>query len=299
MQLAMPAEYNKVQWYGRGPWETYWDRKTSGDVGLYSLDVQKFIFDYLRPQENANRTDVRWMKVADANGFGLQFRKSDDSNDMLMASTWPYLMSDLENVRHPSDMTPRNIITVNVDYKQMGVGGDNSWGAEIHDEYMLPVQPYSYGYTITPVSAAVSNPTPADGQLGVEPNTVLQWTSSDPENNEFEVNFGTNPDSLPLVETITDGSTTYDPYGDSDMDWAMWYHWRIDIPSQTGTLWSFATHIPGDTEPDGDVDIFDLANFAQFWLNSDPSGLIDINSSGTVEFKDFATLAKYWLRNLN
>jgi beta-galactosidase len=149
-QLAMPGQFNRIQWYGRGPWETYWDRKTSGDVGLYSMDVKKFIFDYLRPQENANRTDVRWMKVTDPNGFGLQFK----GDGLLMTSAWPYLMSDLENVRHPSDMTPRNIITVNVDYKQMGVGGDNSWGAEIHNEYMLPVQLYSYGYTITPVSAS-------------------------------------------------------------------------------------------------------------------------------------------------
>jgi hypothetical protein len=83
------------------------------------------------------------------------------------------------------------------------------------------------------------------------------------------------------------------------MNWAVWYYWRIDTSSEIGPFWSFATHIPGDTEPDGDVDIFDLANFAQFWLDSDPSGLIDLNSSGTVEFKDFATLAKYWLRNLN
>jgi beta-galactosidase len=294
MQLAMPGQFNQIQWYGRGPWETYWDRKTSGDIGLYSLDVKEFVFDYLRPQENANRTDVRWMKVTDSNGFGLQFK----GDGLLMTSTWPYLMGDLENVRHPSDMPPRNIVTVNVDYKQMGVGGDNSWGAEIHNEYMLPVQPYSYGYTITPVTAVVSNPVPANGQLGVLRDAVLEWTAN-PPSDEYEVYFGTNSDSLPLVETITDGSTMYDPYGTGNMAWAKWYYWRIDTVTGTGPFWHFAAHIPGDTEPDGDVDMLDLASFAERWLDSDPSGLIDINSSGTVEFKDFASMTEYWLLDLN
>jgi hypothetical protein len=296
MQLAMPAKYNRIQWFGRGQAETYWDRKTSGNVGLYSMDIKDFIYDYIRPQENANRTDVRWMKVTDPNGFGLQFK----GDALLMTSAWPYLIGDLENVRHPTDMPARSITTVNVDYKQMGLGSINGWGALPLPQYMLPPASYNYGYTITPVSIAVSNPTPADGQFGVEPNAVLQWASGEPNNNEFEVNFGTNPDSLPLVETITDGSTTYDPYGAADMNWATWYYWRIDVPSQTGPLWSFATHIPGDTDQDGDVDMFDLANFAELWLGSDPSGLIDLNSNGIVEFKDFAAgLAKYWLWDLN
>jgi hypothetical protein len=108
-----------------------------------------------------------------------------------------------------------------------------------------------------------------------------------------------DPDTLILVETITDGSTAYDPYDTSDMDWATWYYWRIDTASGTGPLWHFATHIPGDTEPDGDVDMFDLAGFAEHWLEPDSSGLIDINLNGIVEFKDFAALAKYWLWDLN
>ncbi|MFZ0034489.1 MAG: beta-galactosidase domain 4-containing protein, partial [Sedimentisphaerales bacterium] len=154
MQLAMPAKYNKVQWYGRGPWETYWDRKTSGIVGLYSMNIKDFIYDYIEPQENANRADVRWFNVTDSNGFGLQFRKSDDSNNMLMVSAWPYTIVQLEAANHPNEISYGNT-TVNVDYKQMGVGGINSWGELPLPQYRLPVQPYSYGYTITPVSALI------------------------------------------------------------------------------------------------------------------------------------------------
>jgi beta-galactosidase len=157
-QLVMPAKYNQIQWYGLGPWETYWDRKTCGIVGVYNMDIKDFIYNYIEPQENANRTDVRWMKVTDSNGFGLQFKGDNyttPGDSLLMTSAWPYLMGDLENVRHPIDMPSRNITTVNVDYKQMGVAGDNSWGARPHPEYTLPAnKQYTFGYTISAVSAA-------------------------------------------------------------------------------------------------------------------------------------------------
>jgi beta-galactosidase len=159
MQLAMPAQYNQLQWYGLGPWETYWDRKTGGILGAYGSDIDDFIYNYIEPQENANRTDVRWMKVTDTTGAGLQFTGVNDTtpdDSLLMTSAWPYLTGDLENVRHPTDMPSRDITTVNVDYKQMGVGGDNSWGAQPHWEYTLPAnQPYTYGFTICGVRAAV------------------------------------------------------------------------------------------------------------------------------------------------
>jgi hypothetical protein len=101
--------------------------------------------------------------------------------------------SDWDNKRGQAELGRQNSVTVNIDYKQMGVGGDNSWGAEIHPEYMFPAQYYSYGHTISPISAAVSTPVPANGQLGVDPNAILQWTSNLPGNNEYEVFFG--PDS--------------------------------------------------------------------------------------------------------
>ena len=77
-----------------------------------------------------------------------------------------------------------------------------------------------------------------------------------PGNDEFEVYFGTDKDALGLVETITDGSTVYDPFGVGDMDRAKWHYWRIDSNGVVGPVWNFATHIPGDIDIDGDTDIF-------------------------------------------
>jgi beta-galactosidase len=294
MQMAMPGRFNRIQWLGRGPWETYWDRKTGGAVGLYNLEAEDFIFDYVRPQENANRTDVRWMTVTDGNGRGLLVK----GDGLLMTSAWPYTMSDLEAANHTYELGRRNIVTVNIDYKQMGVGGDNSWGAEIHPEYMLPAQYYSFGFTISPISTAVSTPVPADGQLGVDPNAILQWTSNIPGNNEYEVYFGTDCEALSLVEIITDGSTTYDPYGAGDMDWAKWYYWRIDTTSVVGPVWSFATHLPGDMDIDGDTDIFDLTEFAEQWLGDGAGTSANIDGQGIVDLKDFAWVVDYWLADI-
>ena len=293
MQLAMPAQYNRIQWYGLGPWETYWDRKTGGIVGMYSMAIDDFIYPYIEPQENANRTDVRWMNVIDPNGFGLQLK----GDDLLMASAWPYRMGDLENVRHPTDMPPRSITTINVDYKQMGVGGDNSWGAQPHPEYTLPAVSYSYGYTISPVSVAVCNPVPADGQLAVSRAATLGWTADSP-GTVYKVYFGTHPDSLPLAETITDSSTFYDPYGTGNMNWTTWYYWRVDTPLWTGTVWHFATQIPGDMNQDGNMDIDDLVSFAGQWLSDGAGTQANINGQGVVDLADFALMAEFWMMDM-
>ncbi len=168
-QLAMPAKYNQIQWFGLGPWETYWDRKTCGIVGVYNRDIEDFIYNYIEPQENANRSDVRWMKVTDSNGFGLQFK----GDTLLMTSAWPYTIGQLEAADHPNEL-PRGNTTVNIDYKQMGVGGDDSWGARPHPEYTLPAnKQYTFGYTISVVSAAVRSSrtplSPAEEAVGVIP----------------------------------------------------------------------------------------------------------------------------------
>lgn len=291
MRMAIPGQFDRIQWYGRGPWETYWDRKTGGAVGRYSLRVKDFVFDYVRPQENANRTDVRWMTVTDSNGFGLLI----EGDDLLMTSAWPYTIADLEAANHIHELLRWDNVTINIDYKQMGVGGDNSWGAWPHPEYRLPAQPYSYGYTISAVSGEVINPVPSDGQLGVAPDDILQWTS---DSNDYGVYFGRSPESISLIETITNGSTTSDPYGATDMDWARWYHWRIDTVARIGPIWSFATHLPGDTEPDGDVDISDLGIFVEYWLEPGAGTEIDLNDDGTVDLVDYSIFAGYWLEGV-
>ena len=143
----MPAAFDTMAWFGRGPHETYWDRKTGAAVGRYVSKVADLLHPYVRPQENANRTDVRWVTLTNAAGVGLR------ASGLLSVSAWPYTMADLEAGRHIHDLPRRDTITVNLDHKQMGVGGDNSWGARPHPEYTLPPnKSYSYTFRLQAVS---------------------------------------------------------------------------------------------------------------------------------------------------
>jgi len=139
-----------MTWFGRGPHETYDDRKTGAAVGLYSGQVEDLIHDYVRPQENANRTDVRWLALTDEDGVGLLAV----GMPLLSVSAWPYTMEDLESAKHIHELPRRDTITVNLDYKQMGVGGDDGWTerARPHPEYRLPVKEYTYSFCLQPIT---------------------------------------------------------------------------------------------------------------------------------------------------
>ena len=146
IQMAMPARFNTLTWLGRGPHETYWDRKTGAAFGLYSGPVNEHIHTYVRPQENGNKSDARWMSLTDRDGVGL----IAVGMPTIDVSAWPYTMQDLTKARHIHELPQRNTITVNLDYKQMGVGGDDSWGARTHPEYTLPGKTYGYSFRLTP-----------------------------------------------------------------------------------------------------------------------------------------------------
>lgn len=118
MQGAIPMDYKNITWFGRGPHENYCDRQTGAAIGLYSLPVDQFKYDYVRPQENGNRCDVRWIAFTDDTGFGLLA----SGMPLLSASAWPYTQEDLERAKHPNEIPPRDAITINLDYKQRGVG---------------------------------------------------------------------------------------------------------------------------------------------------------------------------------
>jgi beta-galactosidase len=153
MQTQLPGEYNMVTWFGRGPHENYWDRCTGAAVGLYNAPVEKQVHRYVRPQENGNKTDVRWLALTGKNGKGLLIV----GMPLLYVSAWPYNMENLERGKHIYEPVNNGIITLNLDYRQMGVGGDNSWGALPHPEYRLPPKEYSYRFRLTPVPANTEN----------------------------------------------------------------------------------------------------------------------------------------------
>ncbi|MDF1573057.1 MAG: glycoside hydrolase family 2 TIM barrel-domain containing protein [Bacteroidales bacterium] len=162
MHLVMPLEFDQMTWYGRGPHESYWDRKTSAFVDVYSGSVAEQYWPYIRPQENGNKTDVRWMQLTNDAGKGLQFTGAP----LLSVSAHHNLPEDFESPgrtdgrhvdgkapvnRHTTDVVPRDLVSVDIDYKQMGVGGDNSWGAWTHEKYRLTGSDYSYWFVMRPV----------------------------------------------------------------------------------------------------------------------------------------------------
>ncbi|HSD29859.1 MAG TPA: beta-galactosidase small subunit, partial [Vicinamibacteria bacterium] len=146
MQMAVPAALGTMTWLGRGPHENYWDRHTGAPVGRYSGRVEALVHDYVRPQENANRTDVRWVALTDASGAGLLAT----GIPLLSVSAWPYTMQDLEKATHVNELPRRDTITLNLDLRQTGVGGDDGWGARPHAEYTLDAKPYAYRFRLRP-----------------------------------------------------------------------------------------------------------------------------------------------------
>ncbi|MHA2287395.1 MAG: glycoside hydrolase family 2 TIM barrel-domain containing protein [Promethearchaeota archaeon] len=147
MQLTINKEYNRLTWFGRGPHETMLDRKTGAAVGIYSGSVDDLIHNYVKPQENGNRTDVRWAVLTNKDDIGLFV--SDIGGTHLSISAWPYSIEDLETAKHTYDLPKREFISFNIDYKQQGVGGDIPALAVLHKKYKLEGdKDYSYTFRI-------------------------------------------------------------------------------------------------------------------------------------------------------
>ena len=144
--------YDNVVWYGRGPHENYQDRKTSSLVGIYNYKVSQMYFPYIRPQENGNRTDTRWLSLTNSEGNGIII---ESSNLFEFSSHHQYNDDfdggDRKSQTHTYDIIKRPIVNLNINYKQMGVGGDDSWGKQPHDEYKIKPGNLSFNYSISPI----------------------------------------------------------------------------------------------------------------------------------------------------
>ena len=155
MVLQMPGGYNKVRYYGRGPIENYIDRHDSEFIGMYESTASQEYFDYVRPQESGNHTDVRWFEVLNSDGRGLRFY----GNAPMEASALPYLTSQLDDGphkdkawgRHSGDLVAPGITQVHIQQRQFGLGCVNSWGAWPREEYRLPYKDYDFTFAIKPV----------------------------------------------------------------------------------------------------------------------------------------------------
>jgi beta-galactosidase len=170
MQMALPPGFETLTWYGRGPYETYCDRNDAW-INVFSGKVsEQYFIDYSEPGESGNKVDVRWAALANQDGVGLLAL----GLPLLSVNALHHTTADLEGPKHTYEIPYRDFITLNLDLMQMGVGGDDSWGAKPHDPYRLFPKPYSYRFCLRPFA-------PADGcprQLAQKCRTVTMGAAA-------------------------------------------------------------------------------------------------------------------------
>jgi beta-galactosidase len=165
MNVELVRSLENVSWFGRGPFENYSDRKLAADVGLYQNRVEDHYVAYMRPQENGYKTDVRWLRLHDGQSAGIQVKADDllsfsvHHNRLqdfvppvkiaITSEDGPSARDNEERVNiHVNDIVPRDLVSLNIDLGQMGVGGDDSWGKHTLQKYSLNRKNYNYGFTI-------------------------------------------------------------------------------------------------------------------------------------------------------
>ena len=131
MRMRLPADYNKVKYYGRGPWENYPDRKRSAFIGVYEMPLKDFETEYVRPQDNGNRCDVRWLELASP-----ERKLRIEGCQPLCIRAWDYGEEDLD-VRHPHEISRGQFVNVNIDLNIHGVGGIDTWGQRTLPQYTI------------------------------------------------------------------------------------------------------------------------------------------------------------------
>ena len=156
LQTKVDSSLKSVVWYGRGSGESYSDRKTNCFVGKYLGKTDSQFFRYVRPQETGNKSDTRWVALVDNSNNGLIIT----ADSLINYSIWPFdekeiSYSSAKKNKHGGAIKSADFLTFNIDYDQMGVGGDNSWGAPVHKKYRLEKKAYKYGFTISPINSDI------------------------------------------------------------------------------------------------------------------------------------------------
>ncbi len=152
MRMEMPVEYDNLKFFGRGPDENYCDRNRGAFVGLYESKVADLYVPYVRPQENGYKTDVRWFELRSNNGWGLKISGLPTLGfSALHNPIEDFDQETHKEFKHLNDIIKQDGVFVTFDLKQMGVAGDNSWGATPYEQYTLPAQNYEFKFSIEPV----------------------------------------------------------------------------------------------------------------------------------------------------
>ena len=150
MRMILEGSYDEMTWLGKGPQENYSDRKSGAAIGLYQAKVREQFHPYVRAQETANKCDVRWVALQNKNGNGLLMCGTTP----LSVSAWDFPMEDIcyrpfwVERRHGGSIVGKDIVWLNIDHLQMGVGGDTTWGAQVHPEYTITPHQWEYSFTI-------------------------------------------------------------------------------------------------------------------------------------------------------
>ncbi|MDO5579877.1 MAG: glycoside hydrolase family 2 TIM barrel-domain containing protein [Planctomycetia bacterium] len=162
--LDHPMHNWNVRYYGRGPMENYWDRNTGSMIGLYKTTVDEMVVPYSEPGDFGYRTDVRWLELTDHNGKGyrvIPLNSNGVKTDAKEAAAFCFSVKrsmdrDMESVEHYWMIPRENVLILNIDYRQQGVGGDNSWGAQVYPQFRLNDPEYRFEYMLTPINLGSS-----------------------------------------------------------------------------------------------------------------------------------------------
>ncbi|NQU55420.1 MAG: hypothetical protein HQ522_23125, partial [Bacteroidetes bacterium] len=165
--LQLRQEFDNMQWFGRGPQSSYPDRKESAFVDLYEGRVWEQYYPYARPQENGSKSDVRWLALTNTQGKGFLFT----APSLFSASAFNFPNEDLYDYsvgtsemrvgqKRMYNISKKVMVTCNLDFKQMGIGGDTSWGyrAMPHPQFQIPAQSYNFRFILNPIDLATESP---------------------------------------------------------------------------------------------------------------------------------------------
>ena len=141
MRMRLPADYTNIRYYGRGPWENYPDRKQSALLGIYEMPLSDYETEYIHPQDNGNRCDVRWFEIGKIRIDGCQ---------PLCIRAWDYGEEDLETAKHPNEIRRGRFVNLNIDLNIHGVGGTDTWGKRTLPQYTIDGnKPHHYSFIIS------------------------------------------------------------------------------------------------------------------------------------------------------
>lgn len=147
MRMRIPSNYKQIKYYGRGPWENYPDRKRSAFLGIYEMPLSEYETEYIHPQDNGNRCDIRWFEISSA---GKAEKLRIDGNQPLCIRAWDYGEEDLQGVRHPNEIVRGRFVNLNIDANIHGVGGTDTWGKRTLPQYTIDGnKPHHYSFVLS------------------------------------------------------------------------------------------------------------------------------------------------------